>query len=501
MMPAAFLAFATGFLSLSMEILWIRLFSFANHSMPQAFSFVLAVYLIGIAFGAQLGKWCCRQSYDLWCVCGVALVLSSAIDLTGPWIYAALAVSHSQLVVAGCVIMLTAMLKAIAFPIAHHLGTPAFAVDIGRKISRVYVSNIAGATLGPIFTGLALLAWVTTQQGFLICAALTFCMALYCLARVLTPIMQAASVLAMALPFFLVMQTNQHALIKRIAAPSYGDIIQILENQYGIITLYAGGRGGDVVAGGNAYDGRTNLDPVINSNRINRLLILAALVDKPTNVLMIGLSIGSWLKLVTAFPGVENIDVIEINPGYVDLMQHYPRQASALLDPRVHLYIDDGRRWLKNHPNRQYDMVVINTTYHWRAYVTNLLSQEFLHLLKRHMREGAVLEYNTTGSPDALKTATTVFKHAYLYENFVIAADFDWREKRLTPDAIRKLQSLTLDGSSLYPPGSERLIAGYLQMRVTPVEVVEPVYLGMGRELEVITDRNMITEFKYGKSL
>src|SRR5438105_15106064 len=98
-------------------------------------------------------------------------------------------------------------------------------------------------------------------------------------------------------------------------------------------------RGGDLILGGNVYDGRTNLDPRINSNEINRVIVLAALKRNPKRVLEIGLSIGSWNYLITGFPGVQKIDVVEINPGYVNLIKNYPEQQRALSDPRIELII------------------------------------------------------------------------------------------------------------------------------------------------------------------
>lgn len=498
---ACFLAFSTGFLSLSLEILWVRLFSFANHSMPQAFAFVLAVYLVGIALGAHIGKWFCRTKMNLWLVSGLTLVLSSLCDLFGPWIYVAYVKSSYVLWVAALVMMLTALLKAIVFPIAHHLGTPARSPDVGRNLSRVYVSNILGATLGPIFTGILLLSWLTTQQGFVCCAALTFLVSMFCLRSTLGKLSLSVGTLAFMGQFAWLLTFNGHALMARMAMPVYGNIINMVENQYGVITVYDGQHGDNIITGGNAYDGSTNLDPVYNSNRINRVLVMSALVDHPARVLMIGLSIGTWLKLVTTFPGVESIDVVEINPGYLKLIDKYPAQKTGLLDPRVHLYIDDGRRWLKAHPDNQYDMIVMNTTYHWRAYITNLLSQEFLRLLKRHMTPGAVLEYNTTGSPDVVKTAESVFKHVYLYENFVIAADFDWRGRLVSDEAMLRLSSLTMDGRPLFPVGSNKVIMGYIHEPTYPIDMIEPIYNAFGRQVEIITDRNLITEFKYGKQL
>ena len=59
MNAARFISFWTGFCSLSLEIAWVRLYGYVNQSTPQAFAYVLAIYLLGIALGAQIGKRVC----------------------------------------------------------------------------------------------------------------------------------------------------------------------------------------------------------------------------------------------------------------------------------------------------------------------------------------------------------------------------------------------------------------------------------------------------------
>ena len=501
MFPVCLLALATGFLSLSMEILWIRLFSFANFSMPQSFSFVLACYLVGIALGSSVGKWFCQSTDQLWKVCGCTLLISSLLDLSSPWLYSLSVYTHWQLLAAGGLITLTSLLKAIPFPIAHHLGAYTANTHIGRKISRVYVCNILGSTMGPLFTGILLLTVMTTQQSFIVCSALTFLVALFCLLQSVSVWLLGMSAAAMTGVILMILTVNSHALIKAIGDKSHGKIIDVVENQFGIVSTYPDVNNGVIVMGGNVYDGRTNLDPVLNSNRISRLIVLSTLVEKPKQVLMIGLSIGSWLKIVTSFPGIENIDVVEINPGYLELIKHYPAQQSALDDPRVHLFINDGRRWLNMHPDRRYDLIIMNTTYHWRAYASNLLSEEFLRMIKRHMNPNAVLSYNSTWSPDVLKTATEVFNYAYLYNSFIIAADFDWRQKLNSPQAENIIRNLKLDGKLLYPPGSDKSIASVISEKLLSLPEVEALASSKGRSLEIITDQNLITEFKYGRKL
>jgi spermidine synthase len=447
---ACLLAFFTGFLSLSQEILWVRLFSFANYSLPQSFAFVLMVYLLGIAIGARIGKWICGLSVNLWEFSGYVLLCASFFDLVSPWFYVSFVQTSFQLTLGGILIFITAALKSVIFPIAHHLGVPPASDKVGISISRVYVSNILGATLGPIVTGMFLLDVLSTQACFAACAGMTFCVGLFCLRN---SFQRATAMMGVAFAVVFVSFTWLHASMQLmgIAANRSEDVGRIVENRHGIVATYREKLGGDLVFGGNVYDGRTNLDPIVNSNGINRLLILSTLQDKPEHVLMIGLSIGTWLKLITTFPGVKQIDVVEINPGYLDAIKDYPQQASALTDPRVKLYIDDGRRWLRTHPDRHYDLVVINTTWYWRAYSSNLLSREFLLLLKQHMNEGALLAYNTTGSPDVVKTANTVFSHIGLYGNFVIAADYNWQPRLSDKEAIKKLKALILDGKPLIP--------------------------------------------------
>ncbi|MEO8400773.1 MAG: hypothetical protein ABI597_03115 [Gammaproteobacteria bacterium] len=500
-MLACLLSFVIGFLSLSIEILWIRIFTYANHSLPQAFSFVLTFYLIGIALGAALGKRFCQSSTNLWAISGVALTIASVFDLLSPWIYTEIVNLPHQLIGSALLILISSLLKAIVFPIAHHLGTLDNKRNIGQKISKVYVSNIFGSTLGPLVMGFVLLSFFTTQQCFAICAAMVFMTGMLCLS---TQIRAAYLILCSACAIYVLFTAwaiNPNLLIASLSARGM-KIHRIVENQYGVITTYfASDKGGDIVTGGNVYDGRTNLDPIINSNKINRVIILSALQEHPANILLVGLSIGTWLKLINTFPGVKNIDVVEINPGYLQAIKDYPDHASALSDPRVKLYIDDGRRWLKMHSDKKYDLIIMNTTHYWRAYSSNLLSREFVSILRQHMNKNAVLSYNTTDSPDAFKTATTLFKHAYLYQNFVIAADFDWRIKLHEKNAENKLAKLQLNGKRLFPTNSESLIRSFLQHQTYAISEIERIYSYFDRDIKIITDRNLLTEYKYGKNL
>ena len=59
------ISFFSGFLSLAQEIIWMRFISFVGMSVPQTFSYTLALFLIGIAIGAQIGKKICNKNKEL----------------------------------------------------------------------------------------------------------------------------------------------------------------------------------------------------------------------------------------------------------------------------------------------------------------------------------------------------------------------------------------------------------------------------------------------------
>ncbi len=497
--PAKALSFAIGLLSLGSETLWIRTFSFHNESMAKSLPFILGVYLLGIAFGAARGSRFCKDGGDLIEILGLALLAGAGVVFTAPVLIALGAeliptARMLQIVPA----FLAAFAFAVCFPICHHLGTVVKTGATGKSMSRVYAANIAGSVLGPLFVNFVLLQLVITQLAFAL-LGLVACMV--ALAVLLTTVKRALKSAGVAAGIVAIASVAASAGPTNWLIQSFrnGPVAGIEETRQGVVVAYRQEQGGDAIFGGNVYDGRTNRDPRINSNGINRVLVLAALRPNPKHVLEIGLSIGTWNYLITGFPGVETIDVVEINPGYIELMRNYLEQQRALADARVNLTIGDGRKFLRSRAEGAYDLVVMNTTWHWRAYASLLLSREFLTLVRSRMRPGALLTYNATESPDALATAAAVFPYAYLYDNFVIAADFDWRARLDAPDAIDALRRIRPEGKPLFAPTDEALMRNFLQRERTAT--VDEVAAKTGRPLEIITDRNLITEYKYGRPL
>jgi SAM-dependent methyltransferase len=220
---------------------------------------------------------------------------------------------------------------------------------------------------------------------------------------------------------------------------------------------------------------------------------------------MIGLSSGSWAQVIASNPSVEHITIIEINPGYLEIIKKYPDVASILTNPKVDIQIDDGRRWLRRHPDRTADLLVMNTTYHWRAHATNLLSNEFMEIARAHLRPGGIFFFNTTSSDDVQKTAMSAFPYGLRIINFVAVSDSPFK---LDKDHWRTLlEHYAIDGRPCIDTSTESgkqllddLAAMPDTMRLAPVqgwgmESRESI-LARTESAKVITDDNMVIEFR-----
>ncbi|WP_281687319.1 hypothetical protein [Pseudomonas citronellolis] len=491
------LAFGVGFVSLSIEILWVRLVSFIHLGVPQAFAFVLTVFLSGVALGAAIGKRLCFNATYALGAAGFFIFLAGVVDVITPWVVMVSNSGPFSYLLTVLLILSSATLKAVIFPIAHYLGSSDVGAQLGRSLSRVYFFNILGATLGPVFTGFYLLDHVSLQSCFIVLGLFCLMVGLLLWARIcLAGIFYFLAGLTVILIFFIDLRSS--ALVGSLSGAGDG-VRFVVENKQGIIHTVVGESEteGDIVFGGNVYDGRTSTNLVVNSNRIDRAYLLSSLVDSPKKILVLGLSTGAWARVVSAIPSVERVDVVEINPGYIDLIKKYPSVSPLLMDDRVKINIDDGRRWLRRHPSEQYDLIVMNTSFHWRANSTNLLSQEFLVELEKHMLPGAILAFNSTRSPDVMLTAARVFKNVYRWSNFIYCSDFDFRSPGLDLQR-RRLMSLKLDGKALLDFGNIQGEQAFERLVTRQFETLDQVAAEAGRALEVVTDDNMITEYKYG---
>lgn len=502
---ALLMSFSVGFLSLSQEIVWVRLVSFSQLGRPQAFSFVLLPFLVGIALGAIAGRRLCDTQPRLERTAGWVLLGAAAADIVALWltpvvlVYSPTAPYRSLLLLG--LIATTAGLKGVLFPIVHHLGSDASADRVGRSVSRVYLGNVLGSTLGPIVTGFVLLDVLSVESTGALIAVGTATLGTVVLLAVSRRSGRAAAGAALVAAVCAAVLSEPPRTVVAVAAGAgpADRVKHVIQNKHGIIHVLAEEAPGlgDQTLGGNMFDGRIAVDMAVNANYLDRAYLMAVLHPAPRRVLVIGLSSGAWTRVISGLPGIEQVDVVEINPGYLELIRRYDVVAPLLDDPRVHIHIDDGRRWLRAHPQERYDLIFQNTTYHWRAYASQLLSADYLREARSHLAPGGILAVNTTGSLDAYRTAMAVFPHVLRYRSFAYMSEQPLVRRADAEQVLRRARvgdapaftDALFEGHAI----GAQLVHGAL---VTAQEHLAAT--GAPVAPEVITDLNLVTEYRHG---
>lgn len=499
---ALVLSCLAGYISLSQEILWMRAISYATATWPQIFGHILGFFLLGVAMGSLLGKRFCekRNLSPLGYLAGVFFLGSLCYFLSIPafsqvfTFSRGLGIFTSYLVLASVACMFGSVLPLLS----HFSIRPGAAV--GVSLSRIYVANIIGSTAGPLFTGFYLMDRFTLEKNVLIVSLMGFTISgILFLFDSAKPIARAGWFASVAAAMALVVAIHPYAFHHVLEKMQFDEKYAagrafkwIHQNRSGIITVEADSHG-DAIYGGGGYDGRFNVDPVSDANIIRRVYMVAALHPNPAEVLEIGLSGGSWAWVLARHPDVKRMEVVEINRGYVPIIEKYRENREIFSDPRIVFHYDDGRRWLNRNPEEKFDFILMNTTWHWRSNTTNLLSAEFLTLAKRHLKPGGVIYYNATHSDDVVYTAAKVFKYVTTYHSFVAAGDSPFRMEE--SDKRNRLLMFAAGGKPIFDTSDSTSARVLEEMVKADISNKQDAFLAR-TDLDAISDDNMLTEFK-----
>lgn len=507
---ALVMAGIAGFIALGYEIVWYRLFSFTTGGVAKSFAFLLGAYLLGIAGGSQVTNHFCRTITDPRAFVRFLVITVLGANLIGFLVGPILfyLVVHVSLLWSLLPISIAAACLGAVFPMLCHISIPPDG-DAGARMSYLYLGNIAGSALGSYVTGFLLmdvlpLRYVTVVLTLL---GLGLGMALLLRAKLSQTSFALASAGCLAAALFVVQGSGSlfHHMYERMHLKQRyiptAEFTAVVENRSGVISVTPDG----MVFGGGIYDGKFNVDLVHDVNGIERPFALSYFHHDPREVLMVGLSSGSWAQVIANHPQVEHLTIVEINPGYLELIAHRDEVSSLLKNPKVHIEIDDGRRWLVRNSDRKFDAIVMNTTHHWRSNASNLLSVEFLQLICQHLNPGGVHFYNTTESVEAMATGVHVFPYGMRLAGFMVVSDAP-----LQLDAKRWLDTLLrykIDGAPVFNLAKDedrRRLNEVLSLATTMDRSSLPQFLSLESAehirartsaVRLITDDNMGTEW------
>ncbi len=80
------------------------------------------------------------------------------------------------------------------------------------------------------------------------------------------------------------------------------------------------------------------------------------------NVLVIGAGDGGAVRELTRYPEIERIDLAEIDGQVIEVSKEYlPFTACKMNDPRLHVYIEDGLKFVRR-KKAEYDLIIVDST-------------------------------------------------------------------------------------------------------------------------------------------
>ena len=404
-------------------------------------------------------------------------------------------------------VIIAAGLLGATFPLMCHISVRADS-KAGAGLSYLYISNIIGSAAGSWLVGFIMMDHFSLREISVMLALLGLAVSWVLFNTGKTPRLITAAV---TIGVFAVIFFSSKPLFANI----YGQmqfkeewglrgtgIETLIETRSGVITVDQD----KAIYGGGVFDGymSTKIDEDSTTSIVHPLSI-SYIHPNPKEILNIGLSGGAWTQVIANHPQVEKVTVIEINPGYVEVVRRYPAVSRLLTNPKVEIIIDDGRRWITNNRDRKFDMIVLDTIHHWRGHATNLLSTDFYDIARKALKPGGVIYYNSTYSRAAQHTGAVYFPYAVRFGMYLGVSD--------SPIQIDKerwskvLHDYRLDGKLIFDPANEndqKLLNRILDNTNT---ILSSEYFTEGWETRdnilrrtegkpIITDDNMVTEWR-----
>jgi spermidine synthase len=410
--PLTGLALAmSGFAAMGMEIVWFRHFSILLGGFRAVFSLLLTVILVGIGAGSLASGVVARRTERpaQWLMLVQALfVVFTLLGLSaadGNRIERELTVNRPT---GGfeelwfnarpmlLEVWLPALLMGFSFPLANAVIQRSEAA-VGRRAGILYLSNTCGAVCGSLSAGFLLLPALGIQGSatFLAVAAALAVLPLHFAARqaAVPSIARAGAPAALTTSLL----TAGAALLSWALLPSVHVITRaaplarnerLITRSEGLTEVIAvmdvSGKGRTLLTNGHPMSSTSWL-----AQRYMRALAHIPLlsIDKPETVLVIGFGVGNTTQAASLHPSIRRVEVADLSKGILAHAGYFADvNRNVLNDPRVAVYVNDGRNHLELQPRNSYDLITLEPPPIGYAGVAALYSSEFYALARTRLK-------------------------------------------------------------------------------------------------------------------
>ena len=408
----------SGFAAMGMEILWFRHLTILLGGFRAVFSLLLTIILIGIGCGSLASGFLTRRasSPGTWLMAGQALFVASALlglafadarrigalvaadpasaaalgeaaMASGP---SGLARALGELWFNGRPMLVElavpALLMGLTFPLANAVIQRA-EQSVGRRAGVLYLSNTFGAVAGSLAAGFLLLPAFGIQGS---ATALMIVAALAIVPLALATGNQRAAggslLIASAALVVWARLPPDYVIARALARPDDGERrLMMREGLTEVVEVSElPGNGRRLLTNGHPMSATTRL-----SQRYMRALAHIPLlaVDSPEAVLVIGFGVGNTTHAASLHPSIRRVEVADLSTGILASSGYFEAANGGVLrDPRVLVYVNDGRQHLQMQPPGAYDLITLEPPPIAYAGVAALYSREFYRLARTRLR-------------------------------------------------------------------------------------------------------------------
>lgn len=416
--------FLSGFAALGMEMVWFRLLISILGGYRAVFSIVLTVILLGIWIGSMIGGAAHRRwgkpaliyafSQSLFAVSTLSLaagfetsfIVSYASTVMETyeqattverWILDVWANFRVALLLIG----LPSICLGCTFPLANALVQQS-KPSVGLRAGVLYLANTVGNVFGSLMAGFLFLPLfgIQTCFGIFVSCAIIAIAPLIVIAkhndlldRTGWGVFLAGPVLATFAIVIFSYLPGDHLLLRSFdfSLASRGE--RILATHEGINeTLVVSERGNE---------GRrlhTNGHPMSSTLLLNQRYMRAAahipllLLEQPKTMLNIAFGVGNTLHAASLHPSMERLEIADLSRAILEHSNYFASSNGKVLeDPRVHVFINDGRQHLLMQTPDKYDLISLEPPPINMAGTASLYTLEFYELARSRLREGGVM--------------------------------------------------------------------------------------------------------------
>jgi spermidine synthase len=453
---AYFAAGLVGFVFLGLELVWYRVLTPVLGGSSLTFGVILACALSGIGLGGYLFSRRPATEPVTLQLLAVTLALE-AVGVLAPFAWGdqlALVAAHLRpmvnlgfsyliagwIFVAGCVVLPASIVSGYQFPALFAL-IGRGREQVAKQVGRAYAFNTLGTLSGSLLVGLVLLpsvGAVALWRGLAQALALLGCacagFALYRGDRLRSALLPGAlGVLALLLSFARGPGTIfRHAPIgagrRDVATLTPNQIVAEIRARDRTVVWSRDGVESTVgidVGGGVAFLVNGKSDGAVFGDRGTQAflgLLPAALHGHVKSAFVVGLGTGMTSGILAKVPGVERVDVAELEPSVKEVARRAALANEAVLDnPKVHLLIGDGRELLLTSP-RRYDLILSEPSNPYRAGVASLFTVEFYTAAASRLEQRGLFaqwlqgyEMDARTAALAIRSMRAVFPHVSLW--------------------------------------------------------------------------------------